>query len=93
LASKTREALPLRKPLRLSNTGNGSLTIHSISLTGTNSAAFSENNTCGAVLYQNTQFNINVTFQPTASGNQYATLTIADDAVNSPQLVQLSGTG
>jgi hypothetical protein len=77
----------------LANTGNGSLTLHSISITGSGSAAFSQTNTCGGVVYQNTQCNINVTYQPTAAGNQAATLVFADDAVPGPQFVQLSGTG
>jgi hypothetical protein len=77
----------------LSNTGNGSLTISSISIASTGIGPFAQNNTCGPVLYQNTQCNINLTYQPTATGNQFATLPIADNAVNSPQSVQLSGTG
>jgi hypothetical protein len=81
------------QPITLSNTGNGSLTINSISISGTASAAFSQNNTCGAVLYQNAQCTINVTYQPTAAGSQFATLTIADNAVSSPQSAQLAGTG
>jgi len=80
----------------VSNSGTGSLTISSIALGGTNSGDFSETNTCGATLVAGTNCSISVTFTPKGGSSRTATLTITDNANNTPgstQVVQLSGTG
>ncbi len=73
----------------LSNSSGGVLTISSISVSGD----FAQTNNCGSSLANKTTCTINVTFTPTTVGSRSGTLTIADDASNSPQTVALSGSG
>ena len=73
----------------LSNTGNASLNISSVVITGD----FAQTNTCGATVAANSSCNLNVTFTPTAIGSRNGTLTITDSAAGSPTVVSLSGTG
>jgi centrosomal CEP192-like protein len=77
----------------LSNSGNSALSISSIAITGTNSGDFAQTNNCGASLAANSSCTINVTFTPAATGARTGTLTVTDNASNSPQTVSLSGTG
>ena len=74
----------------LTNSGNATLNISSISITGN----FSQSNNCGATLAAGASCTLNVAFTPTATGTRTGTLTIADNASNgSPQTASLSGTG
>jgi hypothetical protein len=75
--------------LTLSNTGTGALT----PLTITASGDFSQTNTCGATMSVGAKCTISVTFKPAASGTRIGTLSISDNALDSPQSVALSGTG
>jgi hypothetical protein len=50
-------------------------------------------NGCNAPLAPGAKCTINVTFTPTATGAQNATLMIMDNAGNEPQLVKLVGKG
>jgi hypothetical protein len=79
----------------LTNTGNATLTFSGsgIAISGTNSGDFSQTNTCGASLAAGANCTISVTFKPTATGTSTASMTITDDAGNSPQNVSLTGTG
>jgi endoglucanase Acf2 len=77
------------KTLTLTNNGPGALTISSVTVTGD----FSQTNNCGASLAANANCAINVTFKPTAAGARTGTLTVSDNASNSPQTAALSGTG
>jgi hypothetical protein len=78
----------------ITNSGGATLHISSVLMSGANSSDFSFNNGCTAAAYAvNTACIIGVTFIPSAIGNRAATLTITDDAPNSPQTVQLSGSG
>lgn len=82
--------------ITLQNTGNGPLTISSISITGANAGDFAETNNCpgsSATLNVGGACAIAVTFAPTGTGSRSASLTVSDNAVPSPQLVSLSGTG
>jgi methionine-rich copper-binding protein CopC len=79
--------------LTLSNSGSVATVITSIAVTGTNSADFAQTNNCGSLLAASSSCTINVTFTPTATGSRAATLTVTDDAANSPQTASLSGTG
>ncbi len=81
------------QPATLTNNSKFTLTITSITITGTNAADFSQTNTCGASLAVGTSCAINVVFKPSGTGSESATLTITDSDAGSPQLVQLSGTG
>ena len=72
----------------VTNTGTASLIVSSV----TPSAQFGQSNNCTTVAAGGT-CTIQVTFDPTATGTQTGTLTIADNAANTPQMITLSGTG
>jgi hypothetical protein len=76
----------------LSNIGDALLKISSIVPTGTNAADFAQTSPCFD-LVEGGQCTINVTFTPLATGSRSASLTITDNASNSPQTVSLTGTG
>ncbi len=73
----------------LGNTGNRPMEIGSITTGGD----FSQTNTCGASLPAGGQCSISVTFTPTVRGARSGTTTIADNALDSPQVVGLTGRG
>jgi hypothetical protein len=73
----------------LTNTGNQPVTISNIAAT----APFSQGNNCPSTLQVNSSCQIQVAFTPTDKGTANGTLSVTDDAVGSPQKVQLSGTG
>lgn len=77
------------------NTGTGSLAIASITLAGTNPSDFSlsPTNTCPAALVAGGICTIYVTFTPSAAGSRSASVVITDNAVTSPQMISLTGTG
>jgi subtilase family serine protease len=77
----------------LKNTGTGTLTLSTVTATGTNSTSFTATNNCGTSLAASASCTLSVTFKPTAAGALTASLSIADNAANSPQTVALSGTG
>ena len=74
----------------LSNGDSTPITISQISVSNTN---FAETNNCGSSLAGNASCTISVTFTPQSIGLQSATLTVTDDASNTPQTAALSGTG
>ena len=69
------------------------LDITSISITGNNSSDFSLNQNCGNSLVANTTCRITLTFTPTAAGTRNASVSIVDNAANSPQTISLTGIG
>jgi len=73
----------------LSNAGDAALSITSIAASGD----FSETNNCSSSLTANSSCTVNVTFDPQVAGTVTGTLTFADGAATSPQLVTLKGTG
>jgi Abnormal spindle-like microcephaly-assoc'd, ASPM-SPD-2-Hydin/Right handed beta helix region len=73
----------------LTNTGNAPLSISGITTT----PSFSQTNNCPASLAAGTGCAISVKFSPSDAGAQSGTLTITDNAVGSPQNVNLNGTG
>jgi sugar lactone lactonase YvrE len=78
----------------LMNTGNATLSSISISVTGTNANAFGLNSSaCGTTLAAGASCNISLNFTPTATGANTASLTVSDNAGNSPQSITLTGTG
>lgn len=77
----------------LTNTGNGTLTITSITVTGANSGDFAEKNNCGTSVPAGGSCNISVTFTPTGTGSRNAAVSITDDAPDSPQSIPLTGVG
>jgi hypothetical protein len=80
--------------LTVSNTGTGPLHITAIGVSGLNAGDFSVagSNCLGAAVAVSASCTIPVTFSPLASGIRTTTLTITDDAANSPQVVTLNGT-
>jgi hypothetical protein len=73
----------------LTNSGTGALT----SLTITASGDFAQTNNCAGSVAPTTSCTINVTFNPAAIGSRTGVLTLTDNVANSPQTVNLSGTG
>jgi len=66
------------------------LTISSVT---TSSSDFGVLNGCGSSVAVGTSCPISVTFNPTSAGARTGTLTVVDNAGNSPQTVTLNGTG
>jgi hypothetical protein len=83
--------------ITLKNTGTGPLTPSGaglgISITGADASYFSQTNTCGTSLASGATCKITLHFTPNLPGTYHASLTIADNAANSPQATTLTGTG
>ena len=77
----------------VTNNGNIALTIKSIQITGANKADFAQTNNCANPVAPNGTCSISVTFKPSATGIRNATVSIADNAANSPQTIALTGIG
>jgi Abnormal spindle-like microcephaly-assoc'd, ASPM-SPD-2-Hydin len=73
--------------LTITNSGTGPLVISSVQTT----SEFAATSTCGASIVAQGTCTVQVTFTPTASGPQTGSLTITDNASNSPQTVSLAG--
>jgi len=99
--SKTSLAFPLRtvgttshtQSVRMTNVGSTALDITGITLTAANSGDFAQQNDCGSSLPAGASCRIAVTFTPRAQGVREASLSIGDDAPDSPQTVALTGRG
>jgi hypothetical protein len=79
--------------VQLNNTGTSPMTITGISITGTNSGDFAQNNNCGSGLASGASCQVGVTFTPAGLGARNAVLWTTDSGTGSPQMVALSGTG
>jgi hypothetical protein len=80
----------------VTNNGTVPLVFSSIFMGGPNAARFPQTNDCpigGAGLAPNSSCTVTITFQPNRRAARSATLTIRDNALNSPQTVALTGTG
>jgi hypothetical protein len=79
----------------VSHTGSSSLIIYSSIIGGADGQDFQEWVNCGynAALGPGVTCPIVVAFTPTAIGPRNATITIADNAGNNPQIVSLNGSG
>ena len=75
--------------ITLSNFGTTTLSITGI----TASTNFGQTNTCNSTLVSGASCTISVTFDPGNTGTLNGTLSFADNAADSPQMVSLSGTG
>jgi hypothetical protein len=73
----------------LSNISAGTLFIDSLVVAG----QFAQTNNCGDSLSAGASCSINVSFQPLNRGTLTGSITITDNAPNSPQTVSLTGTG
>jgi len=86
----------LAQLVSLTNTGNAPLTISSIGIGGTNSGDFTQTNNCpgsNATLAANASCTISLIFTPAAAGSRTASVTVADNAADTPQSLSLVGTG
>jgi hypothetical protein len=79
--------------ITLTNTGNTTLNITKLALTGTDAGNFSQTNTCSASVAPGNKCTIAVLFTPSENGNLRASLAISANVVNSPQSVALTGKG
>ena len=77
----------------LANNQATTVNISNIGFTGPNSADFGQTNNCGSSLQPGTNCTINVIFTPSATGTRNAALNVTDDANNSPQVVNVTGSG
>ena len=75
----------------VNNTGTGALSIAHIALTADNPSYFSESTTCGASVPAGGSCTISVAFTATSAGDHTGSVTIADNAAASPQLISLLG--
>jgi Beta-propeller repeat/Abnormal spindle-like microcephaly-assoc'd, ASPM-SPD-2-Hydin/Cep192 domain 4 len=73
----------------LTNTGGATMNVSGLAASGD----FTETNNCGLSLAPGAGCAIQVTFAPTALGSRAGTLSITDDAPDSPQRVALEGNG
>jgi Bacterial Ig domain/Abnormal spindle-like microcephaly-assoc'd, ASPM-SPD-2-Hydin len=82
-----------QQSVTITNGSASTVTFSSIAIAGTNAADFTQTNTCGSALTAGSTCVIRITFQPSTSNLEAATLNIADSATGSPQSVALSGIG
>jgi hypothetical protein len=74
----------------LANTSaSGNVTVNNIAITGD----YSQTNNCPQTLLPATSCKIQVTFTPTAQGNETGNITITDTAPGSPHVIGLIGSG
>jgi Abnormal spindle-like microcephaly-assoc'd, ASPM-SPD-2-Hydin/Cep192 domain 4 len=81
------------QPVTLINTGTAALAIGGIGITGSDSGDYAQTNNCGGSLAADATCTINVTFNPSGKGHTSATLSVSDNASDSPQQVSLMGNG
>ena len=80
--------------ITVTNTGNSTLSVSTVAITGANASDFKQTNTCTTtqVAPQSTCA-INVTFTPSITGTENATITLSDNAPDSPESTTLTGVG
>lgn len=81
---------PATLPTVVKNTGTSSLIISNIVIT---SGDYAQTNNCPTTLGASLSCTINVTFTPSVTGSRTGTVTITDNAANTPQMIPLTGTG
>lgn len=79
----------------LTNGGDANLNVSGVTITGANSADFSQMNTClsNSPIAPGGNCGLAVTFTPAVVGTETAALQMADDGVGTPQTLTLRGTG
>jgi subtilase family serine protease len=75
------------------NSGTAAVTLHSVSIAGTNPTSFIQVNTCGASLAANASCTVFVAFKPASAAALKGTLSVSDTAAATPQTIPLTGTG
>jgi hypothetical protein len=79
--------------VQITNIGSQILDLSGIALTGANPGDFLMTNPCGPTLSVGASCTVSTNFRPTAQGVRTASVSVSDNAANSPQTVALSGTG
>jgi hypothetical protein len=96
-ASTTEGVTTAAQVVTLKNTSTTTaltITTGGITFTGTNPTSFTQTaTTCGTTLAIGASCTISVAFKPAATGALSASLSVADNAIGSPQKVTLTGTG
>ncbi|HEY4817285.1 MAG TPA: choice-of-anchor D domain-containing protein [Candidatus Acidoferrum sp.] len=92
-ATTTQGSASLAQTITVTSAGTATLHISSVLPSGANLADFQVTSACSGAYPVASTCNIAVTFSPLGAGQRTANLTINDDAPDSPQSVQLSGTG
>lgn len=82
-----------KQTVTVKNTGAAPLNISNIAITGTIPPDFSQTNTCSGSIAINTSCTITVSFTPSTFENQTGTVTLTDNAANSPQTEGITGNG
>lgn len=77
----------------LTNSGKVNLTISKIALSGTDPKEYAETNNCVGTFAPNATCTISVTFSPTATGAQDASVTITDNTSAGTNTLTLTGSG
>ena len=75
--------------LTLTNNGNATLNLNTIGITGD----YAQTNTCPTALGVGSVCTFQIIFTPTAGGARNGALTLTDDAPDSPQTINLTGSG
>jgi YVTN family beta-propeller protein len=83
------------KTVTLTNTGNTPLTLGTLTISGNFALVSGSGTTCSnnGTVAAGASCTMNVTFKPTAKGNNTGSVKITDNALSSPQSISLSGTG
>ena len=77
----------------LENTSRVPLAVSSVALSGANTSEFAETDNCaGNSILTGTTCTVNVTYTPSAAGVATAAISLTDNANNTPQVVNLTGT-
>jgi hypothetical protein len=92
-ASTTQGSTSAAQNITVTSAGTATLHISSVLLGGSNPADFQVASACSGSYPVAASCNIAVAFAPLGASQRTASLTISDDAPNSPQSVQLTGTG
>jgi hypothetical protein len=93
-AAQTIGTTSASKTVTLKNNLSAALTISTIAIGGQNPTDFQQTaTTCGTTLAAGTPCTVSVSFTAGAKGSREATLSITDSANNSPQVLNLSGSG
>jgi len=91
-SSQTQGTSSTAQVITLTNSGNATLHfLPGVTLGGTNAKDWSQTNTCNAPLAAQGACTISVVFSPSDNGILTASISIADDAPNSPQVINLYG--
>ena len=91
-ASQNLNTSSAAQSITVKNTGTASLSLAGLAMSGANGTAFRVSNGCGATLAAGASCAIQVQFAPTVAGSMTASLALASNAPNSPQLIPLTGT-